>query len=401
MTSQAAIASEAPVLDVDPFSHDYILNPFPYHAQMRDAAPVIRLQKWDVYAVARYAQVRAVLEDAETFCSGAGVGISNFKKEPPWRPPSMVLETDPPDHTRNRAVISRALSPAALRSLRAGFEVEAERLVSSLLKRGSFDAVKDLGEAYPLKVFADAVGVPKDNRQYLIDYGNMVFNGMGPRNELYQKAMANAEEVNAWVWNACQRKTLTPGSLGAQIFEAVDSGILNDVEAATLARSFLSAGVDTTAIALATSMYCFANNPEQWTTLRENPNLTRPAIEELLRCESPFQTFFRTTTRDAVIEGVTVPAGEKIMLSLGSANRDPAQWPDPDKFDITRSTIGHVGFGGGIHGCVGQMIARLELECILRAMAAKVSTIELDGEPRRQLHNTLRGFEYLPVRIRS
>lgn len=401
MNTQTFATRQPPVVDIDPFSHEYILNPFPWHAQLREAAPVVRLAKWDAYAVGRYAQVRAVLEDPETYCSGAGVGLSNFKKEPPWRPPSMVLETDPPEHTRNRAVISRTLSPAALRALRAGFEAEAARLVDALLERGSFDAVKDLGEAYPLKVFADAVGVPEDNRNYLVDYGNMVFNGMGPRNALYAQAMANAETVNAWVWHACQRSNLRPGSLGAQIYTAVDAGTLTEVEAATLTRSFLSAGVDTTAIALATAMYCFATNPEQWQALRENPDLARPAFEELLRVESPFQTFFRTTTCEAELDGYTIPAGEKVMLSLGSANRDPRQWPDPERFDIRRTTTGHVGFGAGIHGCVGQMIARLELEVMLRALAAKVAHIELDGTPRRQLHNTLRGFEMLPVKFRA
>jgi cytochrome P450 len=401
MTNLAPGASEPVVLDVDPFSTDYILNPYPYHRQMRDAGPVLRLPQWDVYAVARYAQVRAVLEDPVTFCSGAGVGITNFKKEPPWRPPSMVLETDAPDHTQNRAVISRTLSPAALRSLRAGFEAEATRQVDALVERGSFDAVKDLGEAFPLKVFGDAVGVPSDHREHLIAYGNMVFNGMGPRNELYAKAMANAEVVNSWVWNACQRESLTPDGLGIRVFDAVDSGILNEVAAATLVRSFLSAGVDTTAIAIGNAMYCFANNPDQWQALRKDPNLARAAFEEMLRYESPFQTFFRTTTCETVLDGITIPANEKVMVSLGAANRDPLQWADAERFDITRSTVGHVGFGAGIHGCVGQMIARLELEVVLRALVAKVASIELDGEPVRQLHNTLRGFDYLPVRIRT
>jgi cytochrome P450 len=392
---------EPPVLEVDPFSHDYILNPYPYHRQLRDAGPAVRLKQWDVWAVARHTQVRAVLEDAATFCSGAGVGISNFEKEKPWRPPSMVLETDPPDHTRNRAVISRTLSPANLRSLRERFEAEALRLVDTLIERGSFDAVKDLGEAYPLKVFADAVGVPTDNRRHLIAYGSMVFNGMGPRNELYEQAMANAEVVNAWVWNACQRSTLTPDGLGAQIHEAVDAGIFTDVEAATLVRSFLSAGVDTTAHAIGNALYCFAHHPEQWQALCKDPSLARPAFEEVMRFESPFQTFFRTTTRETLIGDITIGANEKVMISLGAANRDPAQWSEPERFDITRSTVGHVGFGGGIHGCVGQMIARLEVEMVLRALAAKVTSIEITGEPRRQLHNTLRGFDSLPVRIRT
>jgi cytochrome P450 len=392
--------SVAPVMDLDPFSEDYILHPYPYHAQLRDAGQLVFLEKWNVFATGRYAEVRAVLEDPATFCSGGGVGLANFHKEKPWRPPSMLLETDPPEHTRNRAVISRALSPAALRALRSRFDAEAVALVGRLLQQDSFDAVKDLGEAFPLKVFADAIGIRPEGRQNLIPYGDMVFNAMGPRNALYAKAMENGEDVANWVWDACQRRNLSPDGLGIRIFDAVDDGILTDEEGAKVVRSFLSAGIDTTANALATAVYCFATHPDQWQALRANPDLARPAFEELLRFESPFQTFFRTTTREVELAGVTIPAEEKIMMSLGSANRDPRQWSDPDRFDITRSTIGHVGFGMGIHGCVGQMIARLEVEVILRALAAQVSSIEIVGEPRQRLHNTLRGFEYLQVRLR-
>lgn len=401
MAEMDPVAGTAPVSDLDPFSDDYIRKPYPFHQQLREAGPVVFLDKYKVHAVGRYAEVRAILEDAATFCSGAGVGLANFHKDPPWRAPSMVLETDPPDHTRNRAVISRAVSPAALRALRAGFEAEANRLVDSLLDRDSFDAVKDMGEPFPLRVFADAIGLMEDGRQHLIAYGNMVFNGMGPRNKLYDKAMENAEEVAGWVWNACQRKNLSPDGLGIRIFDAVDAGILTDEEGARLVRSFLSAGVDTTANAIANALYCFASNPDQWQALRANPDLSRAAFEEILRFESPFQTFFRTTTRQVDLAGVTIGADEKIMLSLGSANRDPRQWSEPDRFDISRSTAGHVGFGAGIHGCVGQMIARLELEVVLRALATRVATIEITGEPRHLLHNTLRGFEYLPVRLGS
>ncbi len=400
MAGVDATVSGAPVLDLDPFSDDYILNPYPYHAQLRDAGQVVRLPKWNVFAVGRYADVRAILEDPATYCSGGGVGLTNFHKEKPWRPPSMLLETDPPEHTRNRAVISRALSPAALRALRTGFEAEAVKLVERLLQRDSFDAVKDLGEAFPLKVFADAIGIREDGRQNLIPYGDMVFNAMGPRNKLYAKAMENGDSVANWVWDACQRRNLSPDGLGIRIFDAVDDGILTDEEGARVVRSFLSAGIDTTANALAVALYCFATHPDQWQALLAKPDLSRAAFEELLRFESPFQTFFRTTTREVEFAGETIPADEKIMVSLGSANRDPRQWTEPDRFNITRSTTGHVGFGMGIHGCVGQMIARLEVEVILRALAARVSSIEILGEPRRRLHNTLRGFEYLEVRLR-
>ncbi|MDN8617359.1 cytochrome P450 [Variovorax ginsengisoli] len=395
-----ATSTTATELDLDPFSADYILNPYPQHERLRSKAPVVWLERYKCYATGRYELVRAVLEDPVTFCSGAGVGLGNFNKEPPWRVPSMVLETDPPNHTRNRAVISRALSPATLRSLRDRFEREAQALVERVLAvGGTTEAVKDLGEAFPLKVFADAVGLREDGRENLIAYGNMVFNGMGPRNALYEQAMANADAVNAWVWPACQKEALAPGGLGLKIFEAVDSGLFSELEAATLVRSFLSAGIDTTANAIGLLLHCFARFPEQWDLLVGDPSLSRGAFDEVLRLESPFQTFFRTTTKDTELGGVRLGVNEKIMVSLGSANRDPNRWDAPETFDIRRATTGHVAFGAGIHGCVGQMMARLEVESLLRALVSRVRRVESAGEPRWMLHNTLRGLESLPLRL--
>lgn len=395
------LASEAPALDVDPFTHEYIIDPYPFHRQMRDAGPVVWLERYGIWSVSRYAQVKAVLHDPSTFCSGLGVGLSNFKDDEPWRPPSLLLETDPPRHTTNRAIISRILSPATLKRLRNRFEVEAIRLVEQLLERESFDAIPDLAEAYPLKVFADAIGIRPDGRTKLIAYGNMVFNGMGPKNDLYRRAMENASTVSEWVWNACQREALSPDGLGREIFEAVDNNLLTETEGAMLVRSFMSAGIDTTANAIGSALYCLAQHPQEWDKLRGDPSLARATVEETLRFESPFQTFFRTTTCATSIEGIAIGSNEKVMISLGSANRDPAQWSEPDEFNITRSTIGHVGFGAGIHACVGQMMARLEVEMILRALAAKVASIELAGAPRLHLHNTLRGYAALPLRLKA
>lgn len=391
---------QAPELDIDPFGDAYLLDPTEDHRRLREAGPLVWIEKWQTFATGRHAQVRAVLEDPATFCSGAGVGLSNFHKEAPWRPPSLVLETDAPDHTRNRAVIGRALSPAALRGLRERFEAEAEALVDRLLAKGEFDAVPDLGEAFPLKVFADAVGLRSDGRRNLIAYGNMVFNGMGPRNALYDAAMADAEAVNRWVWEACQRRNIAQGGLALQIFGAVEAGILDETQAATLVRSFLSAGIDTTANAIGLAMACFARCPEQYEMLRADPALIRPAFEEVLRFESPFQTYFRTTTRETELAGVRLGADEKVMVSVASANRDPSRWDEPERFDIRRNTQGHVAFGAGIHGCVGQMMARLEVETLLAAITRRVRRIEFTGEPELMRHNTLRGYRSLPIAFR-
>jgi cytochrome P450 len=401
MNAQSGRVDGHPVSGVDPFGIEYLLDPYAHHDSLRDPGPVVWLDRWQVWAVARHEQVHAVLSDWKTFCSGAGVGYANFKTERPWRTPSLLLETDPPDHTANRAVLGRALAPANLRALRSRFEVEAARLVDDALGWGEFDAVPRFAEAFPLKVFADSVGVPPENRHHLVAYGNMVFNTMGPRNELFETAMCNAEEVIGWISHCCRRASLAPGSLGAQIYEAADAGSVNEHDAGLIVRSFLSAGIDTTAYAIANALALFAGHPAQWEMLRSDPAKVRSAFEEVMRYESPFQTFFRTAAHDAEIAGVPVRRDQKVLVSLGAANRDPRRWEEPDRFDISRKTTGHVGFGTGIHGCVGQMIARLEMEVLLTALAQRVREIEIAGEPRRQPHNTLRGFATLPVRLHA
>ena len=391
--------AERPVTTIDPFSHGFLSDPYPHHEAMREAGPAVWLDHYGIWAMARHQEVRDALTDWQTYCSGAGVGLSDFRKEPPWRPPSIILEADPPLHTRTRAVLTRILSPAAINVLRETFAREAEALVDHLVEQREFDGIADLAEAYPLKVFPDAVGISIDGRENLLPYGNMVFNSFGPRNDLFDKAMANAGPVRDWIMSKCSRAALAPDGLGMQIFAAVDSGELTETEAGMLVRSFLSAGIDTTVYGLGNALYCFAKYPEQWTILRENPSLIRLAFEEVLRFEAPVQTFFRTTTRAVCVGGIRLGDGEKVLLFLAAANRDPRRWDKPDTFDVKRRATGHMTFGTGIHGCVGQAVARLESEAVFGALAKRVVSLELTDEPKRRLNNTLRGFDGLPLRV--
>jgi 4-methoxybenzoate monooxygenase (O-demethylating) len=390
-----------PVSTVDPFSHAFLDDPYPYHEQLREAGPVVWLERYGIWTMARHEQVRDALTDWQTYCSSAGVGLSDFRKEPPWRPPSIILEADPPLHTRTRAVLTRILAPAAIQVLRETFKREAEALIVRLVEKREFDGVADVAEAYPLKVFPDAVGISEEGRENLLPYGTMVFNSFGPRNDLFNKAMANAGPVRDWIMSKCSRTALAPFGLGIQIFQAVDAGELSEEEAGMLVRSFLSAGIDTTVYGLGNALYCLARYPEQWTILRNNPNLIRGAFEEVLRFEAPVQTFFRTTARSVDVGDVRLGDGEKVLLFLAAANRDPRRWERPDVFDISRRAAGHMTFGTGIHGCVGQSVARLETEAILAALAKRVESLELIEEPKRRLNNTLRGFDTLPLRIRA
>ncbi|MFF4316046.1 cytochrome P450 [Streptomyces sp. NPDC001507] len=151
---------------------------------------------------------------------------------------------------------------------------------------------------------------------------------------------------------------------------------------------------------LAATLFAFASHPEQWQRLRERPEPARVAFDEAVRRQSPVQTFFRTATTDVTVGGTVIREGTRILVFLGSANRDPARWQDPDRFDLARDPSGHVGFGMCIHQCVGQHVARLEAEALLTALVRRVSRIELAGQPERHLNNTLRAWAALPVRVR-
>jgi cytochrome P450 len=394
---RAAADPSVPTLDVDPFSIEFFDDPYPTHALLRDVGPLVYLDKWSVYGVARYLEVHAVLHDPMTFCSSRGVGLSDFAKEKPWRPRSLILEADPPAHTRTRAVLSQVLSPTVMKQVRDRFAAAAAVKVDELLARKSFDAVADLAEAYPMSVFPDAMGLKQEGRENLLPYAGLVFNAFGPPNQLRQDAIERSAPHQAYVAEQCQRDNLAPDGFGGCIHARVDSGDISEAEAPLLVRSLLSAGIDTTVNGIGAAIYCLARFPDQLARLRSDPSLARNAFEEAVRFESPVQTFFRTTTRDVDIGGLTVPEGEKVLMFLASANRDPRRWENPDRYDITRRTSGHVGFGSGIHMCVGQLVARLEGEVLLAALARKVAAIEITGPVKRRFNNTLRGLDSLPV----
>jgi len=398
--SSRAAPAGVPISDVDPFSVEFFENPHRIHEQLRETGPVVWLSRYGVFAVARYQEVHDVLNDWRTFCSSRGVGISDFAKEQPWRSKSLVLETDPPEHDRARAVLGRVLSPATMKRLREGFSQAAERKIDELIELRTFDAIPELAEAFPLSVFPDALGMPKNGREHILPYAAVVFNAFGPDNELRRSSLENSKPHQAWVADSCQRDRLTPDGFGAQIHAAADAGEITPEEAPLLVRSLFSAGVDTTVNGIGAAMYCLARFPKQYQNLHADPSLARAAFEEAVRFESPVQTFFRTTSRSVEIGGVTVDEGEKVLMFLGAANRDPRRWERPDDYDIARRTSGHVGFGSGVHMCVGQLLARLEGEVLLGALARKVATIEMKGEPRRRYNNTLRGLESLMITLR-
>jgi 4-methoxybenzoate monooxygenase (O-demethylating) len=390
---------DAPSLAFDPFDEAVLADPYAHHGAIRDAGPVVWFPAIRAFGVARYAHVKAVLEDPATFVSARGVGLADFAKEEPWRPPSLLLEADPPLHDRTRGLMNKVVSLASLKAMRADWSAKAIALVEELVARRSFDAVIDLGEEFPLRVFPDTIGLMDEGRENLIPYGTATFNAFGPRNEVFEAGNAKAASAIAWVAAACKRENLKPAGWGMGVYEAADRGDCSADEAERLVRSFLSAGVDTTVNGIGNMMLAFAENPGEWAKLRTNPKLATRAFEESLRFDGTVQTFFRTAACDTRIEGVTIPEGSKLLLYFAAANRDPRRWVRPDTFNIERMTSGQLGFGFGIHQCLGQMMARMEAEVLLEALVPRVASLRLTAAPVRRINNTLHALASLPIAI--
>lgn len=386
-------------LDIDVFDDAFLADPYSFHPALRDAGSVFYLPKLGVYGMARHAQVSAALKDHATFCSSRGVGLSDFSKEAPWRPPSLLLETDPPIHDRTRGLMNKVVNLATLKALRPRWQEHADSLVERLVAKRHIDVVTELAEAFPLLVFPETIGLGELGRENLLPYAFATFNSFGPRNRLFQETAAQADEAIAWVSMACRRENLAPYGWGMDVYRAADAGLCTQDEAERLVRSFLSAGVDTTVNGIGNMLNAFAQCPDQWQRLREDPSLIKKTFEEALRWDSTVQTFFRTTTREVEVDGTAIPQGAKVLLFFGAANRDPRRWAEPDRFDIGRTASGHVAFGFGIHQCLGQMVARLEAEVILEALLPRVAEIKRTGLPVRRLNNTLHALAGLAVEL--
>ncbi len=394
-----ARANGIPIIDADPFAAATLIDPWALHSQMRDAGPVCYISKWNIFGIARHSDVMNALKDFDNYSSVRGVGLTDFAHEAPWRPQSLLLETDPPEHDRTRSLANKVVSLASLKQVREAWSLAADALIDELVARRRFDGIKDLAEIYPQRVFADTIGLRKDGRERLLPYATANFNAFGPRNDIFEATEPARLAASEWIEESCTRPFIAPGSWGAAFFAAADRGECTEAEATRLVRSMITAGFDTTINGLGNLLNAMAEYPEAWAQLRDNPTLIKRAFEETLRLSSTVQTFFRTTRREVEIGESVVPEGAKVLLFLGSANRDPRRWTDPDRFILDRVTIGHVAFGFGVHQCLGQMVARQEAELLLTALVKRVARIKRAGPVCQRPNNTLYALSSLPLEV--
>jgi cytochrome P450 len=385
-----------PEYPIDIFTHEAVRNAREVDDTLREFAPVVRLAD-GVMMLGRHEHVAAGLMDWKSFSSASR----------PWHDPNslrpeILLTDDPPKHTRVRAVIGNALSPRALERMRGIFQAEAVRLVEELRGREGevLDAVGEITQRYVYKVLPDVLGLPEEGREHMIGFSNMVWATMGPANALYDEAMTeNFEPVIAWLESTCEREALDPDGIGIEFYRAADTGQITQPEAKLLLQTVLSAGADTTFITMANALRAWALYPEEYARLRADPKLLRNAFDESLRWDSPSRMAGRITTCDVTIDDYLIPAGTRCGLMFAAANRDPRFWEKPEAYRADRDVKHGLGWGYGVHACVGRTLAQMEATALLGAIVASVEGIEIAGDYEPWMTTVGHGPAKQPVRL--
>lgn len=383
--------------DLDLFSDEVLLNPFPHFKALRDLGPVVYLSKNDLYGLFRYDQVRAALTDWETFSSAQGVALNPIANEA-WK--DSALSLDPPRHKAVRKVFDDALKPKFIRHVAGDIDQQAQALVDEVVERGEFDGVLDFARKLPVSIVMDLVGFPRDEgRDKILGWAVNGFNFGGPPGDRQLATLPGAQAQLEYLINNATPDNLLPDSFGRIVYEAAGRGEITQNEAITMMIGYANAGLDTTINAVSSTLLLLAQNPYQWAAIRQDPGLVPGAFLEGIRLESPAQYFSRVTTRDVEIEGTVIPEGSRVLHSYGSANRDERHYPDPDRFDARRNPVDTVAFDFGVHTCPGRTLAQMEGNALFTALARRVAAIELAGEPTRTPNLMTRGLDTLPLRV--
>ncbi len=388
--------TDVPVYRADLYSKAAIRDPYPHYAAMRALGPVVWLPKQKLYALPRYAEVKAVLRDDDTFRSGGGVALNPISRTVGRR---SFLMLDGSEHDRVRKLSAHRLIPRALRPLQMQIDDLAEETVRAAVANGRADGVRDIALRLPLRVVPDLVGWPEHEREHLVKWASATFDLLGPFNRLALRSSGNVLSMLAFVHRLARRRNVIPGSIAHEVVQAIEEGAMKQSQLPSVFIDYLAPSIDTTASAIAAALWLFARNPEQWQILQRDPAQIPNAVNEIVRMESAVRAFGRRAERDTEIEGIRIPAGSRVLVMFASANRDERVWSDPDRFDITRDASRQLGFGHGVHACAGQGLARMETEAVLRSLVRHVDGIELDGAPELALNNVIRRFEALPLHL--
>lgn len=397
------------------FTPDASANPYPLYARLRAEEPVCRIEPQGWWAVSRYADVVTVLKNHELFSSEVHLerirtahideeslrGLSTLRAR-------SIIRSDPPAHTRLRRLVTSAFTPKAVARLEAWVRQIANECLDRILEKDAFDIVEDLAAVLPVNVIAEMLGVDHARRNDFRRWSNDDIEATqitrlpaADPGRLAGLVRSRQEMTKYFEELIEERRAAFRDDLLSDLVRAEsEEARIDPEEMVRLAITLLVAGTETTTHLIGTGTYLLLEHPDALAALRADPTLIPSFIEEVLRYEGPVQSLLRCTTADVTLSGVTIPKGQIVMPLVGSANRDPAQFQDPDRFDVRRDARGHVTFGFGIHFCVGAPLSRVEGRITFEEMLRRLPAFSrVDAKPDWSPSSMLHGLRSLRVRF--
>ena len=396
--SSVEMAKKAPICDVDFYAESTISDPVSAYTDMLKLGSVVWLAKNNLHAICGFDALTESLRNHKVFLSGKGVSIDESVNKLLI---GSTLHSDPPQHDVTRAITFAPLTPKALEAVKDRVANEAIYIADKMTARKEFDAAKDLAPYLPLTVVRDLVGLGDHGKTNMLDWGAATFELMGDPGVRRDSAVGRLKELRSFLEND---KTLDNLSADGWAKRATVRGIEDGFEpsrAAELMRDYIAPSLDTTISAIGYAIKLFAQYPDQWTKLRADRSLIKNAIEEIVRLNTPIRAFTRFIAEDVEVDGVHLKKNTRVLMVFGAANRDPKRFPNPNEFDIERNARGHVGFGHGVHACLGMHLARLEMTCLFDALADRISRFQLRGPVLPSINSTIHSLASVPIKIET
>ena len=392
----------------NPLSPSVYTDPYPTYERLRDKDPVHWSPLMDSWVFSRYKHVDSILRDHKRFSNDSSKrgNPSHIDEAFDLQSQPSMLFRDPPDHTRLRALVSRAFTPAVVEGLAGHIRAIADDLLDQLDDPSAFDLMEAIAAPLPVIVIAELLGVPTEDRPQFQIWSRHRARGLEPNITDKERRLVTeaGKELDAYFLGIIDQRRREPqDDLISGLVAAEEAGDkLSQAELLAMLRLLLVAGNETTTKLIGNGMLALLRNPEQLEVLRQSPDLMPSAIEELLRYDAPVQLDVRVALEDVEFDGRHVKKGQGIMVLLGSANRDPEVFSEPDRLDLTRQEANHISFGRGIHHCLGAPLARLEGRLTFEAIMERFADIRMQTDrPVFRDNIILRGLEVLPVSARK
>ena len=409
ITDELVAKELADTFDIEKLTPEFYADPYPTYRALRELAPMKRLPNGG-YFLTRY-------DDLVTAYKTTRAYSSDKKREfAPKYGSSLLYDhhttslvfNDPPAHTRVRRLIMGALSPRAIAEMEPGLIALVDRLLGAMEAKGHAELIEDFAAAIPVQVIGNLLDVPHDERGPLRDWSLAILGALEPviSTEAFKRGNDAVRDFLAYLEILVERRRSKPGNperdvLTKLIQGETDGERLTAKELLHNCIFLLNAGHETTTNLIGNGLVALLRHPEQKTRLIAQPDLIKTAVEEILRYESSNQLGNRMTTETVELGGVTLPPQTSVTLCIGAANRDPAQFPDPERFDIARMPNRHLAFGTGVHQCAGMALARLEGAIAISHFLARFPRYELAGEPVRGGRARFRGFTSVPCKLNA